>query len=216
MATNGTLKSFNAARGFGFITSEGTDYFFHKTDIKGKPPKEGDVLSFDVAASTKDPSKMEAKNVTGGTSGGDTEGKVKWYNERKGYGFVEVGEATHFMHANDISGGTPMEGDTVWFDVVPSEKDPAKTCAKDVVGGTGYPMGSGKGGMGKGGWGNEMYGMPPWMMMQMMGYGYGGGGGGGGKGYGGGGGKSQGVCHQFQAGSCSYGDNCRFKHELSA
>ena len=32
---------------------------------------------------------------------------------------------------------------TLRFDVVNSEKDPAKTAAKNVVGGSGYPMGGG-------------------------------------------------------------------------
>ncbi|CAE8635580.1 unnamed protein product, partial [Polarella glacialis] len=143
MSSQGNLKSFNQASGFGFITSGEVDYLFHRTDIQGKPPKEGDVLSFDIAPSKKDPSKMEAKNVTGGTAGGNTVGTVKFFNEAKGYGFIEDDGVSHFLHATDISGGTPMEGDKVWFDIVPSEKDPAKTAAKNVVGGSGYPMGQG-------------------------------------------------------------------------
>eukprot|EP00930_Biecheleria_cincta_P055721 TRINITY_DN41_c0_g2_i1.p1 TRINITY_DN41_c0_g2~~TRINITY_DN41_c0_g2_i1.p1 ORF type:complete len:192 (+),score=50.89 TRINITY_DN41_c0_g2_i1:67-576(+) len=161
MSNTGTLKSFNQNRGFGFITSNGQDYFFHKSDIQGKPPKDGDELTFDIGPSPKDPSKMEAKNVTGGTAGGDTQGTVKWFNEAKGYGFIEKDGESHFMHANDISGGTPQEGDLVWFDIETSEKDPSKTCAKNVVGGTGYPMGKGWGkGYGKGMWMMP----PPWMM----------------------------------------------------
>merc|ERR1719233_1479112 len=43
--------------------------------------------------------------------------------------------------------------------------------------------------------------------------GFGGGGGGYSGGYGGGrGGGGGGVCFNFQKGSCTYGDNCRFKH----
>merc|ERR1719198_766991 len=101
-----------------------------------------------MAPSQKDSSKMEAKNVTGGTAGGNTKGTVKWFNEMKGYGFIEEGDKSHFMHANDITGGTPMEGDTVWFDPVVSEKDASKTAAKNVVGGSGYPLGGGGKGYG--------------------------------------------------------------------
>eukprot|EP00930_Biecheleria_cincta_P102939 TRINITY_DN947_c0_g1_i3.p1 TRINITY_DN947_c0_g1~~TRINITY_DN947_c0_g1_i3.p1 ORF type:complete len:213 (-),score=58.00 TRINITY_DN947_c0_g1_i3:222-806(-) len=185
MSCSGTLKSFNQNRGFGFITCDGVDYFFHKSDVVGKPPQDGDVLTFDQEPSKKDPSKMEAKNVTGGTAGGNTEGTVKWFNEMKGYGFIETDGQSHFMHANDISGGTPMEGDKVWFDIVPGEKDPSKTAAKNVVGGTGYPMGKGGGkGWGKG-FGKDMWGMMPPMMWGGWG-GYGGGFGGKGGGFGGG------------------------------
>eukprot|EP00931_Biecheleriopsis_adriatica_P017133 TRINITY_DN1238_c0_g1_i1.p1 TRINITY_DN1238_c0_g1~~TRINITY_DN1238_c0_g1_i1.p1 ORF type:complete len:204 (-),score=58.26 TRINITY_DN1238_c0_g1_i1:62-628(-) len=173
MSQSGTLKFFNTSRGFGFITCGDKDYFFHKSDIEGRPPKDGDVLKFDIAPSQKDPSKMEAKKVTGGTAGGSTKGTVKWYSEAKGYGFIDVGEQSHFMHANDITGGTPMEGDTVWFDIGPSEKDPSKTAAKNVAGGSGYPMGKG---WGKGFGGKGMWMMiPPWMWAMYGGKGYGGG-----------------------------------------
>eukprot|EP00441_Pelagodinium_beii_P042852 CAMPEP_0197634016 /NCGR_PEP_ID=MMETSP1338-20131121/10238_1 /TAXON_ID=43686 ORGANISM="Pelagodinium beii, Strain RCC1491" /NCGR_SAMPLE_ID=MMETSP1338 /ASSEMBLY_ACC=CAM_ASM_000754 /LENGTH=131 /DNA_ID=CAMNT_0043205803 /DNA_START=1 /DNA_END=396 /DNA_ORIENTATION=- len=107
-----------------------------------------------MQASTKKEGTMEAKSVTGGTSGGNTEGKVKWYNDMKGYGFIDVGSESYFMHSSDITGGTPKEGDSVWFDIVPSEKDPSKMAAKNVVGGTGYPIGKGGGK----GWGMDMWG----------------------------------------------------------
>eukprot|EP00931_Biecheleriopsis_adriatica_P004374 TRINITY_DN106056_c0_g1_i1.p2 TRINITY_DN106056_c0_g1~~TRINITY_DN106056_c0_g1_i1.p2 ORF type:complete len:171 (-),score=47.06 TRINITY_DN106056_c0_g1_i1:180-692(-) len=166
MSKRGTCKSYNPVKGFGFIECDGQDVFFHKSDLTGKPAKEGDLLAFDLQASTKKPGQMEAKNVQGGTMGGNTPGTVKWYNENKGYGFIDVGEQSYFMHHSDITGGTPLEGDKVWFDPQVSEKDPSKMCAKNVVGGTGYAIGKGGG---KGAAMNWMY----QMMMASYGKGYG-------------------------------------------
>ncbi|KPJ55238.1 MAG: cold-shock protein [Planctomycetes bacterium DG_58] len=56
---NGTVKWFNDAKGFGFITAEdGTDAFVHHSDIQGEGFKslaEGDSVSFDVTQGPKGP-----------------------------------------------------------------------------------------------------------------------------------------------------------------
>jgi CspA family cold shock protein len=55
----GTVKWFNASKGFGFITAEdGTDVFVHHTAIQGggfKSLAEGDKVSFDVEQGPKGP-----------------------------------------------------------------------------------------------------------------------------------------------------------------
>ncbi|MDI6839461.1 MAG: cold shock domain-containing protein [bacterium] len=56
-------------------------------------------------------------------------GKVKWFNERKGYGFIERedGSGDIFVHYSDIeSKGFKVlnEGDEVEFDVMEGEKGP--------------------------------------------------------------------------------------------
>ncbi len=60
----GTVKWFNDAKGFGFITQEdGTDVFVHHTAIQGtgfKTLSEGQAVSFDVADSAKG---LQATNV---------------------------------------------------------------------------------------------------------------------------------------------------------
>jgi CspA family cold shock protein len=62
---NGTVKWFNAEKGFGFITQEdGTDVFAHFSAIQGegfKTLEEGQAVTFDVEDSDRGP---QAVNVT--------------------------------------------------------------------------------------------------------------------------------------------------------
>ncbi len=55
-------------------------------------------------------------------------GKVKWFNEKKGYGFIErEGGKDVFVHFSAIKGDgfkTLAEGQAVEFDVVEGEKGP--------------------------------------------------------------------------------------------
>lgn len=55
-------------------------------------------------------------------------GKVKWFNEKKGYGFVTPDEGSDaFVHHSSIKMEgfkTLAEGDAVEFDVVAGEKGP--------------------------------------------------------------------------------------------
>jgi len=55
-------------------------------------------------------------------------GKVKWFNEQKGYGFIEQDTGTDvFVHYSAIQGAgfkTLAEGDEVEFDVTQGPKGP--------------------------------------------------------------------------------------------
>jgi CspA family cold shock protein len=55
-----------------------------------------------------------------------SEGKVKWFNERKGFGFIEQeGGSDIFVHFSAIQSGgfkTLTEGQQVSFDVVQGKK----------------------------------------------------------------------------------------------
>ncbi len=56
-------------------------------------------------------------------------GRVKWFDSRKGYGFIELedGSGDVFVHFSDIEGDgykTLEEGEQVEFEIINSDKGP--------------------------------------------------------------------------------------------
>ena len=56
------------------------------------------------------------------------QGKVKWFNDSRGYGFIEApGRRDLFVHRSNIEGGglkTLMPGQMVQFEIVEGRKGP--------------------------------------------------------------------------------------------
>jgi len=63
-------------------------------------------------------------------------GKIKWYNARKGYGFIEndEGEKDCFVHRTQVPEGTFLnEGDQVEYEIEDSDKGPQAVNVKKIV-----------------------------------------------------------------------------------
>ncbi len=63
--STGTVKFFNASKGFGFITQDtGKDLFFHISEVQGQEPQDGDRVEYEVGEGNKGPCAVKVK-VTG-------------------------------------------------------------------------------------------------------------------------------------------------------
>jgi CspA family cold shock protein len=129
----GTVRWFDADRGFGFIDlgNEAEDLFVHASEIVGddgpKLLREGQVVEFEVGESDRGPQARRVR-ITGDRAAGapvGVLGTVTWYEPAKGYGFVtpDGGSGEVFVHSSAIvGGGVISEGQRVAFLVVDGEK----------------------------------------------------------------------------------------------
>jgi CspA family cold shock protein len=64
-----------------------------------------------------------------------TTGKVKWFNESKGFGFIETAQGDVFVHHSVIESNgfrTLREGQEVELEVVKGEKGPKASRVKPI------------------------------------------------------------------------------------
>jgi len=59
-------------------------------------------------------------------------GKVKWFNDEKGYGFIEPADGGKdlFVHHSELQGDSLCEGDDVSFEIGEGQKGPCATQVK--------------------------------------------------------------------------------------
>lgn len=101
-------------------------------------------------------------------------GRVKWFNSRKGFGFIETGENEYFVHQKSIKADgfrTLYQGETVEFKITEGTGD-HESQAVDITGvngsqllcqqnlhivpkNRGFNRGYGRGGFSKGGYGGK-------------------------------------------------------------
>ena len=61
-------------------------------------------------------------------------GKIKWFNDDKGFGFIELDEGGKdlFVHNSETDGNVLNEGDAVEFEVGDGQKGPCATSVKKI------------------------------------------------------------------------------------
>ncbi len=151
---NGTVKWFNAEKGFGFVEVEGGsgDAFLHVSVLQrvgADAVAPGAALRVRVGPGQKGQQVTEVLEIKEGDapppprsgggagprfapppgSGEEMRGIVKWYNPQKGFGFVtpEAGGKDVFIHATALERSVmpPLaEGQTVTMTVVQGRKGP--------------------------------------------------------------------------------------------
>ena len=133
--TEGTVRWFDADRGFGFIAlgQEAEDLYVHASEIVSddamKLLREGQVVEFEIGEGDRGPQARRVRVTADHAADAPLGllGTVAWYEPSKGYGFVtpDGDDREIFVHGSAIvGGGVVSEGQRVAFLVVDGEKGP--------------------------------------------------------------------------------------------
>jgi cold shock protein len=162
----GTVRWFDAERGFGFLAPEdgSPDVFVHASEIVGdggaKALREGQAVEFEVGENDRGPQALRVR-VTAEAAAGSAVGllgTVTWYEPGKGYGFAapDGGGADVFVHSSAIvTGGVVTEGQRVAFLIVEGERGPQAGHVIPLGAETGPPAGTADGADGTVAWYDE-------------------------------------------------------------
>ena len=121
----GKIKTFNGR--FGFITSELGETFFHKSGLKHDfSPKKNDEVEFQTEPSKQKVNMFNACKIVLIKRGEKEErqtvdekyllGTVKWFDSKKGSGYISAGNTDYFIHVSNLLATTYIsEKDVVIF-----------------------------------------------------------------------------------------------------
>jgi CspA family cold shock protein len=150
----GTVRWFDAERGFGFLAPEdgSPDVFVHVSEIVGdagaKVLREGQAVEFEIGEGDRGPQARRVR-VTGDAAPASLVGllgTVAWYEPGKGYGFVtpDGGGPEVFVHSSSIvTGGVLSADQRVAFLVVEGERGLQAEHLLPLAAGAGRPADDG-------------------------------------------------------------------------